>query len=406
MQFKENVEKQPSELKCHPLNQEIFDNLSGERKKILVESIKKRGVLHPIVLANDGKTIISGHQRWIVAKELNLDKIPCRIADVSPESAEATLMLIEANVAQRNLSPESYVKSLEIYKEATPVEGLQYKLIPELWNAFRQGKLKIYLAHALAKFPREEQSNFLALIGAKIEEAHHTKVQVIQKALEEEKKMLAETNQMLKVKDEEIKGLKEKIMKMRTERERIKGHIEELVADRERLMERIRRFDNEVEDLRRNPPPEFQKKIDQKQKEIEMLKGQQEEKERMIEVLKRQMGDFKENADNLYAELEKERQAKRRMEAEFRKELNEKIAEIKKKYEEQKKDATAIAPIYVRYSALLDTAMGMLEEIIGNVEEFSQEEKKMLSEKVDLLKAQTDNVIDALLDRPIRYDYE
>ena len=35
MQFKENVEKQPSELRCHPLNQEIFDNLSGERKKSL-----------------------------------------------------------------------------------------------------------------------------------------------------------------------------------------------------------------------------------------------------------------------------------------------------------------------------------------------------------------------------------
>ena len=204
LHFKENVQRRPSELRCHPLNQEIFDSLSGERKRMLVESIRKRGVLHPIVLANDGKTIISGHQRWIAAKELNLDKIPCRVADVSPESAEATLMLIEANVAQRNLTPESYAKCLRIYEGSTSVEDLQDKLIPELWNALQQGKLKFYFAHALAKFPLEEQSNFLALIGAQIEEAHRTKVELIQKALEEERKMLAETNQMLKVKEEEI----------------------------------------------------------------------------------------------------------------------------------------------------------------------------------------------------------
>jgi ParB-like chromosome segregation protein Spo0J len=70
-----NVTRSPDELKPHPENTDIYGN--EEVDNDLVESIKEKGILEPIVIKDDG-TILSGHRRWTAAKEAKLDKVPCR----------------------------------------------------------------------------------------------------------------------------------------------------------------------------------------------------------------------------------------------------------------------------------------------------------------------------------------
>ena len=60
-----------NELKPHPRNNEFFDDMTGEKWKEFLESIKIRGVIEPIVITPD-KTIVSGHQRVRACKELGI----------------------------------------------------------------------------------------------------------------------------------------------------------------------------------------------------------------------------------------------------------------------------------------------------------------------------------------------
>jgi len=88
-----NVSKSPRELKQHPINIEIYGLEVADSD--LVDSIKSKGILEPIVIKEDG-TILSGHRRWMAAKDLQLDKIPCRIITFS-DALDEEEALIEFN---------------------------------------------------------------------------------------------------------------------------------------------------------------------------------------------------------------------------------------------------------------------------------------------------------------------
>ena len=62
------------ELKPHPRNSEFFDDMSGDKWKEFLESIKTSGVIEPIVITQD-KVIVSGHQRVRACKELGITEI-------------------------------------------------------------------------------------------------------------------------------------------------------------------------------------------------------------------------------------------------------------------------------------------------------------------------------------------
>jgi len=88
-----NVDKHPRELKPHKLNIEIYGDEKADQD--LIESIRERGILESLVIKHDG-TIVSGHRRWLAAKELKLDKVPCRILTFNDELDEEE-SLIEFN---------------------------------------------------------------------------------------------------------------------------------------------------------------------------------------------------------------------------------------------------------------------------------------------------------------------
>jgi site-specific DNA-methyltransferase (adenine-specific) len=100
-----NVIKSPTELKSHPLNIEIYGLEVADTD--LVESIRSKGILEPIVIKNDN-TILSGHRRWMAARDLKLDKVPCRVITFSDPLDEVEA-LIEFN-RQRSKTVSQKIK--------------------------------------------------------------------------------------------------------------------------------------------------------------------------------------------------------------------------------------------------------------------------------------------------------
>ena len=88
-----------NELKPHPRNNEFFDDMSGEKWKEFLESIKTRGVIEPIVITPD-KEIVSGHQRVRACKELGIKTVMCDVHTYNSED-EILQDLLETNIRQR-----------------------------------------------------------------------------------------------------------------------------------------------------------------------------------------------------------------------------------------------------------------------------------------------------------------
>lgn len=67
--------REPDTLSRHPLNQEVYGDLTLEPD--FIESIRQHGILEPILIKSDG-TIISGHRRYAAAIDIGLNEIPTR----------------------------------------------------------------------------------------------------------------------------------------------------------------------------------------------------------------------------------------------------------------------------------------------------------------------------------------
>ena len=76
-------------LKEHPLNARIYGDSAPERA--LVESIKRNGVLEPIVISRDN-TIISGHRRVAACSVVGITEIPARKVDEHSDNLREELI--------------------------------------------------------------------------------------------------------------------------------------------------------------------------------------------------------------------------------------------------------------------------------------------------------------------------
>ena len=100
----------------------IFSKLPENKYIELKESIKRNGVLSPIIVRKkeDRYEIISGHNRVNCCKELEIKEVPCVIKEYNDDKAE--LIMIETNLTQREdiLLCEkglAYKKQLELIKK-------------------------------------------------------------------------------------------------------------------------------------------------------------------------------------------------------------------------------------------------------------------------------------------------
>jgi ParB family chromosome partitioning protein len=87
----------------------------------LVESIRKKGVIQPILVYRDGRryVIIAGERRWRAAGLAGLKKIPAVIKNIESEKERLELAIIE-NIQREDLNPVELAKA---YKNLTDRYG-------------------------------------------------------------------------------------------------------------------------------------------------------------------------------------------------------------------------------------------------------------------------------------------
>ena len=205
------------DLKPHPKNEELFDDIEGQRWSEFKESILRRGVVEPIVVTQD-LVIVSGHQRVKACKELEIKTIPCRITHY-PEFDEKTDTpkedmiledLISTNIMQRGVGNINPLKMAKCIKELERIKGIRngsanekgnnrigdgqnvphqtnqsdlaeelnispkhlrrfkslLNLIPELQDLVETGELKASIGYTvLSKLPKEEQEKVIEDLG-------------------------------------------------------------------------------------------------------------------------------------------------------------------------------------------------------------------------------------------------
>lgn len=100
----QRIEDIDTNLICPNPNQprKIFEQ---DKLDELTESIRKYGVIQPIIVRKDGEfyTIIAGERRWRACRNANIKSIPCIVRDIENKNA-SEIALIE-NIQREDLNP-------------------------------------------------------------------------------------------------------------------------------------------------------------------------------------------------------------------------------------------------------------------------------------------------------------
>lgn len=112
-----------NELKPHPRNNEFFDDMTGDSWNAFKDSIESSGIVEPIVVTQD-MVIVSGHQRVRAAKELGISAV---MVDIRKYDSDDKVLkdLIETNIRQRGIGNPNPVKLGRCIKELERIYGIQ-----------------------------------------------------------------------------------------------------------------------------------------------------------------------------------------------------------------------------------------------------------------------------------------
>lgn len=107
------------EFKNHPFH--VFDD---EKMKELVDSIKEKGILSPIIVRSrneGGYEIISGHRRRRACELAEIENVPAIIRDLDDD--DATILMVDANIQRENILPSERAFSLQMKMKALKNQG-------------------------------------------------------------------------------------------------------------------------------------------------------------------------------------------------------------------------------------------------------------------------------------------
>lgn len=112
----QRIEEIDTNLICPNPNQprKVFEQ---DKLDELTESIRKYGVIQPIIVRKDGEfyTIIAGERRWRACKNANIKSIPCIVRDIENKNA-SEIALIE-NLQREDLNPIDEANAYEYIME-------------------------------------------------------------------------------------------------------------------------------------------------------------------------------------------------------------------------------------------------------------------------------------------------
>lgn len=292
-------------LKPHPKNGFYFSDVTGEKYEEIKRSIATHGIRDPLKVTPD-YIIISGHQRWRIAKDLGLSHVPVEVLDV--DEREAEYLLIAENVERRGEAESDPMKKARIagflrdywkskgeYLEGRPkkfdtkcktfidvAEAIGETprnarviiklndLIPEIQTLVSNGKLGTRAAEQIAYLDPDEQQALLDALGESLTQKTVAEMTQLRRAIEEERKKREEVEKsvqerikkaLARERDEYERMLNDAINENKLTIERLKEEVmekerklRELEAEKKRLEEEIKEKEQEyrkVEDFRK-----------------------------------------------------------------------------------------------------------------------------------------------------------
>lgn len=300
-------------LKPHPKNSEYYNDITGEKYEEIKRSIEVHGIRDPLKVLPD-YTIISGHQRWRIAKELGIEHVPVIILDIPPEEAE--YLLIAENEERRNDSnddPMKKARRAKFLKEYWKVKrgntnknllgqnvlinerktlqdiaeaiGEDVKttqrllklneLIPELQSLVSTGKLGTTAAEELAYLSQDTQRKLYELLGKQITELKVSEIQQLRKETQLKEKEIQEKERQLAELQKQIEQLKtqkaQPSQEMRQALKLLQEKVEELQAEIESKENSLKKAWKEKQDAIR-AKEEAERKAREAEFELQRLK--------------------------------------------------------------------------------------------------------------------------------------
>lgn len=122
------ITKNVADLKPHPMNEYLFDDIEGDKWEEFLDSVDRDGIITPLVITADG-TIISGHQRWRACIARNIPTVDCYVYEPKGDSPDddIELALIESNVRQRGVINSPTVKLGRMLAELERIHGVNQR---------------------------------------------------------------------------------------------------------------------------------------------------------------------------------------------------------------------------------------------------------------------------------------
>lgn len=233
----------------------------AEKIKELAESIKKYGVIQPIMLRPEalGYEIVAGERRWRAAREAGLKVVPALVRDLDEEQ-NMFIALIE-NIQREDLNP---IEEARAYDEMSQ----KYRMTQEeISNSM--GKSRPYIANMLRLLKLSEKVQDLVLQGM-ISQGHGKILAGIQN------------------KDKQLKLANETVSKNLTVRqlEKLAAGKEKLCSEKNRSAKKSREILNVEEELKILLGTKVEIKSDGKKGTIEIEFYSREELERLYEIMK------------------------------------------------------------------------------------------------------------------------
>ncbi len=100
------MEKRTDTLKPYEFNKEFFEDIKGTDYDALKEDIKQNGIKVDLHITKSN-TILCGHQRWEIAKELGMKQVPIKVINID-ETNEGLVKeyVIKDNLLRRHMTTE------------------------------------------------------------------------------------------------------------------------------------------------------------------------------------------------------------------------------------------------------------------------------------------------------------
>lgn len=115
--------------KIHSFKEHPFKVLDDEKMEELVESIRKNGVLSPVIVRPDhdgGYEMISGHRRMHAAKIAGLGVLPAIVKDLDVD--EATILMVDSNIQREEILPSERAFALKMKMQSMRRQGTRNDL--------------------------------------------------------------------------------------------------------------------------------------------------------------------------------------------------------------------------------------------------------------------------------------